>query len=65
MKRSCQYPNTLIPIAQRLYHNIMDELENPPLSYTDEQKYHILRYLTNFLESKESELYKKIHEDHY
>ena len=28
--------------------------------FTDEEKYHILRYLTNMLESKEAEFYKKI-----
>jgi hypothetical protein len=28
--------------------------------FSDEDKYHILRYLTNMLESEEAELYKKI-----
>jgi hypothetical protein len=40
--------------AQQLYTTVMDELDE----YDDEQKYHILRYLTNFLESQEADIYK-------
>ena len=60
----------LIPHAQRIYNIVMDELDEQDSSktsgvyeenfFTDEEKYHILRYLTNMLESKEAEFYKKI-----
>ena len=40
--------------AKQLYTTVMDELDE----YDDEQKYHILRYLTNFLESQEADIYK-------
>jgi hypothetical protein len=48
----------LIPISQYLYDQVMDEMEK--IHYTPEQKYHILRYLINFLESKQSEVAKEI-----
>jgi len=49
----------LIPHAQSLYNIVMDEFET--VYYTNEQKYHILRYLTNMLESEEAKIYKEIH----
>jgi hypothetical protein len=63
-------PTKLYPHAQRLFHVVMDELTEQDSSktngvyeedfFSDEDKYHILRYLTNMLESEEAELYKKI-----
>lgn len=60
----------LIPHAQRIYNIVMGELDEQDSSktngvyeesfFSDEEKYHILRYLTNMLESKEAEFYKKI-----
>ena len=49
----------LIPFAQKLYNIVMDEFEAE--SHKEEEKYHILRYLTNMLESEESKIYKEIH----
>lgn len=49
----------LIPFAQKLYNIVMDEFEAE--SHKDEEKYHILRYLTNMLESEESKIYNEIH----
>jgi hypothetical protein len=48
----------LIPISQSLYDHVMEEMEK--IHYTPEQKYHILRYLINFLESKQGEIAKEI-----
>ena len=48
-----------IPHAQRLFNAIMDDLNEQDSSNTND-KYQILRYLTNMLESEEAELYKKI-----
>ena len=48
----------LIPISQYLYDQVMEEMEK--IHYTPEQKYHILRYLINFLESKQGEIAKEI-----
>jgi len=31
--------------------------------FSDEDKYHILRYLTNMLETEEAQLYKKLNEN--
>jgi hypothetical protein len=63
----------LVPIAQRLYNILMDELDERDSSrtsgiyeenfFSDEDKYHILRYLTNMLETEESQLYKKLNEN--
>lgn len=62
----------LIPEAQRLYNEVMDRLENPSYSmyeeavpYSDEEKYNILRYLTNMLEAEEEKLWKQINENTY
>lgn len=57
----------LIPISFDLYNSVMYQLElfepHPtqeiPL-YTPEQKYHILRYLINFLQAEQAEISKKI-----
>jgi hypothetical protein len=56
--------------AQRLFNVIMDDLNEQDSSktngvyeenfFSNEEKYNILRYLTNMLESEEAELYKKI-----
>jgi len=51
----------LVPKAAHLFNIVMDELE--VVYHTDEQKYHILRYLTNMLESKEEEIYKSINHE--
>jgi hypothetical protein len=48
----------LAPISQRLYDQVMEEMEK--IHYSPEQKYHILRYLINFLESKQGEIAKEI-----
>jgi hypothetical protein len=63
-------PVKLFPHAQRLFHIVMYELTEQDSSQTngvyeenffsDEDKYHILRYLTNMLETEEAQLYKKI-----
>lgn len=62
----------LIPVSQRLYDQVMEEIMSEkyiiPLNgeeryepiYSSEQKYHILRYLINFLESKQAELLREI-----
>lgn len=60
----------LIQHAQRIYNIVMDELDEQDSSktngvyeenfFSDEEKYHILRYLTNMLESEEESLYKKM-----
>ena len=64
----------LIPQAQRLYNILMDELDEKYSSrtsgiyeenfFSDEDKYHILRYLTNMLETEEVQLYKKLNKNH-
>jgi|LakMenEpi03Aug12_release.lakeMendotaPanAssembly.Ray.scaffolds.fasta_scaffold623298_3 hypothetical protein len=48
----------LIPISRYIYDQVMEEMEK--IHYSPEQKYHILRYLINFLESKQGEIAKKI-----
>jgi hypothetical protein len=58
----------LIPQAQRLYNILMDELDERCEIYeenffSDEDKYHILRYLTNMLETEEAQLHKKLNEN--
>lgn len=58
----------LIPPAQRLYNIVMDELDERCEIYeknffSDEDKYHILRYLTNMLETEEAQLHKKLNEN--
>jgi hypothetical protein len=57
----------LIPISQYLYDQVMEELnkleDHPTMLhplYTPEQKYHILRDLINFLESKQGELMREM-----
>ena len=62
----------LISEAQTLFINIMDRLDNPSYSmyeeavpYSDEEKYNILRYLTNMLEAEEEKLWKQINENTY
>jgi hypothetical protein len=59
----------LIPPAQRLYNIVMDELDERCEIYeenffSDEDKYHILRYLTNMLETEEAQLHKKLNKNH-
>jgi len=48
----------LVPKAVHLYNIVKEELEL--MQQTDEQNYHILRYLTNMLECKEEVMYKQI-----
>ena len=62
----------LIPKAQTLFVNIIEELDNPSCSmyedavtFSDEEKYNILRYLTNMLEAEEEKLWKQINENTY
>jgi hypothetical protein len=65
-----KHSRKLIPQAFNIYRMVMTELEQKDSSktngvyeedlYSDEEKYNILRYLTNALESEEAELYKKI-----
>ncbi len=50
----------LIPRACRLFDVAMGELES--IHHTSEEKYHILRYLTNMLEAEEEKLWKEINE---
>jgi hypothetical protein len=57
----------LIPISQYLYDQVMNELnkleDHPTMLYplySPEQKYHILRYLINFLDSKQGEIAKEM-----
>jgi hypothetical protein len=59
----------LIPEAQYLFNKIMERLDCPthsiyeePVEFSCEQKYHIIRYLTNMLEAEEEKLYKKMAE---
>ena len=51
----------LIPRASRLFDSVMNELET--IYHTSEQKYHILRYLTNMLEAEEEKLWKEINKN--
>lgn len=48
----------LIPISQYLYDQVMEEIGKN--HYTPEQKDHILRYLINFLDSKQGEIAKEM-----
>jgi hypothetical protein len=59
----------LIPEARYLFNQVMERLDYPthsiyeePVPFSCEQKYHILRYLTNMLEAEEANLYMKIAE---
>lgn len=62
----------LIVHAQCIYNIVMDELDEQDSSktngvyeenfFSDEEKYHILRYLTNMLESEEASIYKKLNQ---
>ena len=53
----------LTNIAARICDDVMFEIDNPfSQNYTLEQQYHILRYLTNMLESEEEKLWKEINE---
>lgn len=60
----------LIPEAQRLFNEVMNRLDNPSCSmyeeavhyFSDEEKYNILRYLTNMLEAEEEKLWKQIND---
>jgi|LakMenE01Jun11ns_1017448.scaffolds.fasta_scaffold5600362_1 hypothetical protein len=59
----------LVPEAQYLFNQVMERLDYPthsmyeePVPFSCEQKYHILRYLTNMLETEEEKLYKKMAE---
>lgn len=59
----------LIPEAQQLFNEVMYRLDNPSYSiyeeavpYGDEEKYNILRYLTNMLEAEEEKLWKQIND---
>jgi hypothetical protein len=62
----------LIPEAQYLFNQIMERLDYPthsiyeePVPFSCEQRYHIIRYLTNMLEAEEEQLWKKINENIY
>ena len=62
----------LIPEAQYLFNQIMERLDYPmhsiyeePVTFSCEQRYHIIRYLTNMLEAEEEQLWKKINENIY
>ena len=62
----------LIPEAQALFVNIMERLDNPinsmyeeAVPFSNEEKYNILRYLTNMLEAEEEKLWKQINENTY
>ena len=62
----------LIPISQFLYNQVMEQImaeqyiipldgqEHYEPIYSSEQRYHILRYLINFLESKQAELLREM-----
>ena len=57
----------LILEAQYLFNQIMERLDYPthsiyeePVLFSCEQRYHIIRYLTNMLEAEEEQLWKKI-----
>ena len=53
----------LTNIAARICDDVMFEIDNPLNQvYSLEQQYHILRYLTNMLEAKESQIWKQINE---
>jgi hypothetical protein len=62
----------LIPEAQYLFNQIMERLDYPthsiyeePVPFSCEQRYNIIRYLTNMLEAEEEQLWKKINENIY
>ena len=54
----------LTNIAARICDEVMFQIDNPSNRvYTVEQQYHILRYLTNMLEAKESQIWKEINKN--
>lgn len=54
----------LTNIAARICDEVMFQIDNPlDQTYSLEQQYHILRYLTNMLESEESQIWKQINEN--
>ena len=51
----------LTNIAAKICDDVMFEIDNPlHQTYTTEQQYHILRYLTNMLEAEEEKIWKQI-----
>ena len=58
---SAKQKTILIPRASRLFDSVMNELEI--IYHTSEEKYHILRYLTNMLESEEEKIWKEINKN--
>ena len=57
-------PLKLTNIAARICDEVMFQIDNPLNQvYTIEQQYHILRYLTNMLESEEEKLWKEINKN--
>ena len=54
----------LTNIAARICDEVMFKIDNPfDQTYSLEQQYHILRYLTNMLESEEEKLWKEINKN--
>lgn len=54
----------LTNIASRICDEVMFQVDNPLNQvYSIEEQYHILRYLTNMLESEEEKLWKQINEN--
>ena len=54
----------LTNIAARICDEVMFQIDNPlDQTYSLEQQYHILRYLTNMLESEEEKLWKEINKN--
>lgn len=56
-------PTRLLFVADSLYFDIIEKLDSN--GHPDEEQYIILRYLTNYLESKEAEIYKKIQNENH
>lgn len=53
----------LTNIAAQICDEVMFQIDNPLNQvYSTEEQYHILRYLTNMLESEEEKLWKQINE---
>jgi hypothetical protein len=54
----------LTNIAARICDEVMFQIDNPLNQvYSTEEQYHILRYLTNMLESEEEKLWKQINKN--
>ncbi len=54
----------LTNIAARICDEVMFQIDNPlNQAYSTEEQYHILRYLTNMLESEEEKLWKQINKN--